>query len=299
MRVVIAGGTGFLGTHLCREAARRGFEVVSLSQSPPVPSRHVPGIEYKYLDLGSETPVLAGEPDLIINAAGYVSHPSDELGERTLSEQHLSVVRHLLQITPATGARFIHLGSGDEYDDPGLHIDETASAQGQGAYGRAKAMSSELARALSAQSGYGFTLLRLFLTYGPLQAENRLIPQLITGLLADQRVPLTAGTQIRDFLFVSDFVDAVFTCALEPKTIDQTLNVASGTPHSVAELAHFVHQLIGRGQLGLRDLPETRQQPLELVGDPGLLSALTDWEPRTDLHDGLSRTIDYFRQLLR
>lgn len=296
MRVVIAGGTGFLGSHLCRGAVERGFTVVSLSSAPPEDRRRVKGVDYRFVDLAAESPNLSFSPDLIINAAGYVAHPSDEQGELALTEQHRRVVRNLLRIRPASGSRFLHLGSGDEYDEPGSSIPESARAQGRGPYGRAKAEASRLVQSHSNEAGYNLTVLRLFLVYGPLQADNRLIPQLITGLLADRRVPLSTGTQTRDFLYVDDFVEAAYVSAFEPATIGRILNVGTGEATTVAELAALVRELVGLGEVGLGDLPSTRDQADVIVGNQHQITNLTGWTPKTSLREGISRTIESFRQ---
>jgi len=295
VRVVVAGGTGFLGTHLCRGAVERGFDVVSMSSAPPLAERRVDGVDYRFADLTSESPGTNFGPDLVINAAGYVAHPSSEQAERALIDQHREVVRNLLRIAPASGSRFIHLGSGDEYDEPGLLIPETAPARGRGPYGRAKAEASRLVQTLSLDAGYEFTVLRLFLVYGPLQAENRLVPQLVTGLLTNRRVPLGSGSQTRDFLYVDDFVEAVYLTALTRATSGQILNVASGDGTTVGEVATLVRELVGQGDVGLGDLPNTRDQADAIVGDRRQMEKLTGWSPRTSLRDGLSRTIDSFR----
>jgi len=295
VRVVVAGGTGFLGTHLCRGAVERGFDVVSVSSAPPVSKRRVEGVVYRFVDLTSESPGLNFGPDLVINAAGYVAHPSSEQGERELIDQHREVARNLLRIAPASGALFIHLGSGDEYDEPGLLTPETAPARGRGPYGRAKAEACRLVQTLSHDAGYEFTVLRLFLVYGPLQAKNRLVPQLVTGLLTNRRVPLSSGTQTRDFLYVDDFVEAVYLTARTRASSGRILNVGTGVGTTVGEVATLARELVGQGEVGLGDLPNTRDQADTIVGDRRQIEELTGWKPGTSLRDGLSRTVESFR----
>lgn len=295
MKVVVAGGTGFLGTHLCRGALDRGCQVTSLSTSGPSPSRELEGVKYVIVDLTSASPQLSLQPDLVFNAAGYVEHPSDEIHEATLLRKHLSIIENLLRIPPAPGARFIHLGSGDEYNEVVTHISEKTPAEGFGSYGRIKATSTRRVLTGATRAGYSPTVLRLFLTYGPLQAENRLIPQLIRGLGAGQRVALSSGLQIRDFLYVDDFVEAAYAAAQTPETSGRILNVSSGLPVAVADLADLVHQLMGTGELGIGDLSESRVQAKSLIGNSDLIRSLTGWKPKVALREGLSRTIQGFR----
>ena len=295
MKVIVAGGTGFLGTHLCRGALERGFEVTSLSTSDPSAHRELEGVEYETVDLTSASPNMKFKPDLIFNAAGYVHHPVDETQEAKLLKQHVSIVRNLLRIPPAQGARFIHLGSGDEYDEASSAVSERASAQGYGPYGRVKAASTKVALSEAPQAGFAISILRLFLIFGPLQAENRLVPQLIRGLSAGQRVALSSGSQIRDFLYIDDFVNAAFACALAPSTTGRVLNVSSDLPTTVSDLADLIHELIGIGEIGVGDLPDSRIQVKVLVGNSQLLRLLTDWKPKVGVREGLLRTIDSFR----
>lgn len=293
----MAGGTGFLGSHICRGARERGHRVWSISTHHPPPTREIEGVTYLFTDLAREVPSLPGDLDLVINAAGYVAHPVKGIDSQQLVDHHVSIARHLCEANQEARCRLIHLGSGDEYEDSGFSITENSPCGGRGAYGRAKAAATKLITTYAPRANFDFTVLRLFLVYGPLQAENRLIPQLVKTLLRGERVPMSRGDQVRDFLYVDDVVDAVFHSAQNESTRNRCLNVASGRPVVVSDLARLVQQLIGSGELGLGDLSDSREQSEVLVGNPELLARLTGWAPTFSLEDGLSRTIDWYRQI--
>ena len=143
MRVLIAGGTGFLGANLCAAALRRTDEIACISKSLPDLSLRIPGVHYIEEDLTVRVPAVPFSPDLVLNAAGYVAHPEGEADSNRLLADHVSVARNLMSVPGSTHARFLQIGSGDEYSVQKRCLDENTEARGWGSYGRAKAAASD------------------------------------------------------------------------------------------------------------------------------------------------------------
>ena len=157
-----------------------------------------------------------------------------------------------------------------------------------------------MASAISHSSGVGFRLLRLFKVYGAGEAPHRLLPALVSGLGRRERVAISAGTQVLDFVYIDDVVEAMLRSDVHcrEKGGIATWNVASGCAHSVREFAEQVAvamnvdaSLIGFGAIDMRKDDEPW-----LVGSPGLLRAELGWQPAVGLEDGVRAAVAALRR---
>jgi nucleoside-diphosphate-sugar epimerase len=136
---------------------------------------------------------------------------------------------------------------------------------------------------------------RLFFPYGPGEPQQRLIPSVIRGLLRDEAVDCTAGTQVRDFVFVEDVADALV--ALLESNAPGEFNVGSGRAASIRDVVAVIVAQLGRDHLvhfGTRDPPPG--DPPRVVANITKLQHATGWRPQTTIDVGVGRTIDYWRQ---
>ena len=152
-----------------------------------------------------------------------------------------------------------------------------------------------MASAIAGENGTGFRLLRLFKAYGAGEAPHRLLPALVKDLSRGARVALSAGTQVMDFVYIDDIVEALLRadthCRDEGGTA--TWNVATGRGRSVREFAESVARamradfsLLGFGAIGMRKDDEPW-----LVGSPDLLRAELGWQPSIGLDDGVREAV--------
>ena len=193
-------------------------------------------------------------------------------------------------------------GTFSEYRSPqseALLFEDSALEQGK-LYGSSKAAGGLVASAIANSSGVGFRLLRLFKVYGAGEAPHRLLPALVTGLSKRERVAISAGTQVLDFVYIDDVVEAMLRadahCRKQGGTA--TWNVATGRPHSVREFAEQVAvamnvdaTLIGFGAIAMRKDDEPW-----LVGSPDLLRAEPGWQPSIGLEDGVRAAVAALRR---
>ena len=160
-------------------------------------------------------------------------------------------------------------------------------------YGEAKAEMARRAAALAAARGFGHAHARLFFSYGAHEHPDRLAPTVIRALLAGERARLTPGEQVRDFLDVRDVGRAL--AHLVAGDAGGTVDVGSGEPVSVAEVARRIGALVGRPELiGLGDLPPRPGDPERLVADVRALAA-AGFAPRHRLDAGLADAIAWWR----
>ncbi len=164
-------------------------------------------------------------------------------------------------------------------------------------YGASKAAGGIVARALAESSGVRLRLLRFFKVYGAGEAAHRLLPSLVAGLSRGERVPLSDGTQVRDFIHVDDVVEACFNAdddmLLPSRDLTAAWNVCTGVGHSVETFAALVAQAMGvRVELlGFGELPMRADDEPYLVGDGERMFRELGWRPKRDLDAGIRAAV--------
>jgi UDP-glucose 4-epimerase len=293
-RVLVTGGTGFIGRHLIGYLTAQGHEVTALQRS----SEHLAGvvetITVTDLSPNTVTRALAGHRfDWLFHLAGYGVIPTD----RAIGPMfgiNVDVTRQLVQEAASWPARAVVVaGSGSEYDltDVDAPVTEDHRLEAFKLYGASKAAGTltalSVARHLELPLGVG----RIFGVFGPGEPAHRLLPSLVRGLRSGHRVPLSEGRQRRDFLFVQDVVTALDAIArlLETEPGQLVLNVATGQPVSVRRFAEMVALALDAplSLLGFGDLPMRPDDTRCFSGDPMLLTSRTGWIPRHELGEGI------------
>ncbi len=299
---LVSGGTGFVGRSLVRRLVADGARVTCLvrPESSGVEQLTASGVETVALD---ELERLGDAPaNVAFNLASYGVRPGDR-DPRTLDEGNVGVLARMIGVAARwPSARVVHIGSCSEYapiDEPAL-LSEEHPLEPRSAYGGAKAAAHVFGAALARELGVAMVTLRLFGTYGPGEADHRLIPHLASRLAKGEQAEMTAGTQARDFTYVDDVVEACIVAASSDQLESyQAYNVCTGTPVRVRELAQLVARLMGKPEslLGIGQREMRPGEPLWMVGDPARFGKSTGWTPRVGLEDGVRRSIE--RQLSR
>ena len=148
---------------------------------------------------------------------------------------------------------------------------------------------------LSISENLPFIIVRPFLVYGPHQDSNRLFPYVINNCISDSTFTLTSGLQLRDFLYIDDFVEAVLCLACTPKALGSVFNIGSGSPISVRDVVLLIQSIIGQGSPVFGTLPLRPTESPSLYADNSLITQLTQWKPMISLNDGLKYTINYYK----
>jgi nucleoside-diphosphate-sugar epimerase len=161
-------------------------------------------------------------------------------------------------------------------------------------YAMGKVASSHFLQMLHRTEGFPAVTLRIFLTYGPGQRLNRLIPQTIKACIEESTFPTSNGDQLRDFCYIDDGVDAIFTVLLSSKTHGYILNVGSGEPTSVKEVILRIKSIIGSGNPQFGGIPRRALESSSLFPDLDLIREITGWSPKVGLKEGLTRTVSSF-----
>jgi len=304
---VVAGGAGFLGSHLCDHLVERGDSVICLDDLSTGSRENVshllghPRFSLLVTDV-SEKVELADDDgvDAVCNLASpasppaYLARPFDTLSVGSEG------TRHLLELARAHGARFLMASTSEIYGDPEVHpqvesyrgnVDPTGP---RSVYDEAKRFAEALTMAMHRTHGVNVGIARVFNTYGPRLSpgDGRVVSNFIVQALRGK--PLTVygdGTQTRSFCYVDDEIRGLV--ALLDSSYVGPVNVGNPDERSMLDLAQFVLEMTGSSSdVTFEPLPT--DDPTRRCPDITLARRELGWEPRIGLREGIARTIDYF-----
>ncbi len=298
IRLLVVGGSGFIGRHIIRRAIALGWAVTSLSLRRCTDGgREVRCLHADLTDRVALADALRGiEFEYVVNCGGYIDHTAFFRGGRRALESHFEAVLNVVEALERRSLRaFVNIGSSDEYGTNPAPQVETQRESPIAPYSAAKVAATHFLQMLHRTEDFPATTLRLFLTYGPGQDARRLLPQVILGCLRNCSFPVSAGEQLRDFCHVEDVVSAVFAALGSQAARGEVINIASGRPVSIRTVIEMVRSLVGAGDPQFGGIAYRRGENMELYASIGKARQLLGWEPAIGLEAGLAGTIDAFR----
>ena len=309
MRVVVAGGAGFLGSHLCDALLDRGDQVVCLDNYVTGSADNVAHLadnaNFELIEQDICQPFsVDGDVDAVMNLASPAS-PKDyyELPIETLDVGSIGT-RNLLELALANDAKFFMASTSEVYGDPAVHP-QTEDYWGnvnpigkRSMYDEAKRFSEALCFAYHRKHGVKIRVVRIFNTYGPRMQpdDGRVVSNFITQALRGESLTIYGdGSQTRSFCFVADEVRG-FLALLDS---DETgpINIGNPGEFTMLELADLVNELTNN-EAGLVYEPLPADDPKQRKPDIGQASALLSWKPEVQLREGLEKTIPFFASAL-
>jgi nucleoside-diphosphate-sugar epimerase len=192
--------------------------------------------------------------------------------------------------------RFVNVGSGDVYGDAPVPFREDGPVNPVSPYAVSKYAAERFCRMFHQAYGWPIVCLRPFNVYGPWQSVDRIIPELIISALGDRDIPMTEGRQTREFMYVEEVAEVFVRTLVQPDINGEVINVSHGEEVPIRELALTVLGLMDTKATALFGALETRPNEIwRMFGDNAKARQLLDWAPRISLHEGLSRTIEWYR----
>ncbi len=314
MRVLITGGAGFLGSHLCDRFLAEGHTVIAMDNlitGTTANIEHLAGHpNFKFIKHDVTNYIyVEGSLDAILHFASPAS-PIDylELPIQTLKVGALGTHK-ALGLAKAKGARFLLASTSEAYGDPLVHP-QTEDYWGnvnpigpRGVYDEAKRFAEAMTMAYHRYHGVDTRIVRIFNTYGPRMrlGDGRVVPNFIAQALAGKSLTVYGdGSQTRSFCYVSDLVEGVYRLLLS----DEIKPVNIGNPHemTILEFAQKVVKVTDSASEVVLIQPEDeRIQDDPKVRRPDISKAkrILGWEPKISLEEGLRKTIPDFQQRLK
>ena len=297
-KILIVGGTGFIGYHLAKKSLKKGWQVTSISSRHPKKIRFLKKVKYIQSDITNKkllTKNIKGTFDYVVNLGGYVDHSN----KKKTFKSHYEGCQNLAQIfLKKKISSFIQIGSSLEYGTSKSPQKENIKCNlksVRSVYGKAKLLSSKYVINLFKKKNFPSTVIRFYLVYGPKQDINRFIPTIINGCLKNKKFPTSDGSQLRDFLYIDDAIRGIIMCLENKKSRGQILNIGSGKPKVIKRVIQMVKKVSKGGQ------PQYGMFKLRKFDIPKLYPNISKvkkkikWSPKFSFEKGIKITVRDFK----
>jgi dTDP-glucose 4,6-dehydratase len=308
-RILITGGAGFLGSHLCEKFIANGYHVIcmdNLITGSPENIAHLMGNErFRFIHHDvTEYMYVDGELDAILHFASPAS-PVDYLRYPIQTLKVGSLGTHkALGLAKAKNARFLLASTSEVYGDPLIHPQEetywgNVNPVGiRGVYDEAKRFAEAMTMAYHRYHGLETRIVRIFNTYGPRMRieDGRAIPAFMSQALRGEDLTVFGdGSQTRSVCYVDDLVDGIYRLLLSDES--NPVNIGNPDEISMLDLAKEILEISGSDStIAFKDLPQDDPK----VRQPDITRArvILNWEPHVQRREGLLKTLEYFKQAL-
>ena len=291
--ILIIGGTGFLGFHLCSFFKKKKWRVFSLSQRPPAKYRKVKKIKYLFGDISNIKRInFLSKLDInyIVNCGGYVDH----FNKVETYNTHVKGSKNLYKIFSKKNIKtFVQLGSALEYGSMSSPQTEDKEGKPKDSYGKCKLNATKFFKNLKLY--FPYVILRPYQVYGPKQDNNRIIPFIINSCLENKKFPCSDGNQLRDFLYVDDFVTAVYKTINNKNCYGKILNIGYGKPKKIKEVIKKINKKINSGYPEYGKILMRKHEQKKLFPSIKNASKYLNWYPKVNFEKGLNKTIKYYK----
>ena len=299
-RVLVTGGTGFLGRPLVEALVPiAGQIVVAARSSALVPS----GVRSSVTDLAREgastSLVQETRPDTVFHLAGRRPASAGEPASATLGLNTLAAVELMTVCADLGVSRLVLVGTADEYGDQAVPVSEDAPLRPITIYGASKAAASLHALALHRSHGLPVVIVRPFSVYGPGAPASMFLAEAVDCAVRGEPFRMTHGTQRRDFVFVDDVVRGVLAAASAERAVGRAFNLGSGESHRLRDVAERLWAISGtRALLLVGARPAPAGDLLETRADTTAATRILAWSASVSVDEGLARTLAAHRARL-
>ncbi|WP_340159494.1 UDP-glucuronic acid decarboxylase family protein [uncultured Hoeflea sp.] len=308
LTAIVAGGAGFLGSHLCDRLLSEGRHVICVDDLSTGSEENVAHLasESRFELLRHDILVpLRIKADEVYNLACPASPPKYQLDPIRTTQICVTGTNNLLELARHNNALFFQASTSEVYGDPEVHP-QPESYRGcvnptgiRACYDEGKRCAETLCFDYHRFHGLDVRVVRIFNTYGPRMAadDGRVVTNFINQALNGEDITIYGnGAQTRSFCYVDDLIDAFRLFASSELGFPGPLNTGNPEEYTMIELASLVIELTGSSsKLVYRDLPE--DDPRQRCPDITLAKEKFGWSPRIGVREGLTRTIEHFRSL--
>jgi UDP-glucuronate decarboxylase len=308
MRILVTGGAGFLGSHLCDRLIKQGHEVICLDNfftGDKQNTRHLLSHDHFELVRHDVIDPFKAEVDQIYNLACPASPVHYQHNPiKTIKTSVMGAI-NVLGLAKRTGARVLQASTSEVYGDPEVHP-QTETYRGnvnpigpRSCYDEGKRVAETLFFDYHRDNKVNIRVMRIFNTYGPRMhpQDGRVVSNFIVQALNNEPITVYGdGSQTRSFCYVDDLLEGMMRL-MNHDSLTGPVNIGNPEEFTILELAKKVIEKTGsKSEIIHKNLPI--DDPLQRKPDITLAKNKLDWEPKVNLDQGLDKTITYFRTLL-
>ncbi len=306
-RILITGAAGFLGSHLCDRFLKEGYDVVGMDN---LLTGNIKNIEHLFPV--KEFQFYHHDVTKFVHVPGHIDYilhfasPASPIDYLKMPIQTLKVgalgTHHLLGLAKAKNARILVASTSEVYGDPLVHPQKeeywgNVNPVGpRGVYDEAKRFMESITTAYHTFHNLETRIIRIFNTYGPRMRldDGRALPTFMSQALRGEDVTVYGdGSQTRSFCYVDDLVDGIYRLLLSDYS--KPVNIGNPSEITLLQFAEEVIKLTGsKSKIVYEPLPQ--DDPKQRQPDITKAKELLGWEPKVDRHEGLKRTLEYFKQ---
>ncbi len=309
-RVLVTGGAGFLGSHLCERLLNSGYEVLCVDNFFSSTRRNIthlldnPNMELMRHDV---TFPLYVEVDEIFNLACPASPIHYQFDPVQTTKTSVIGAINMLGLAKRVKAKILQASTSEVYGDPAIHP-QTEDYWGnvnpiglRSCYDEGKRCAETLFFDYRRQHKMPVKVVRIFNTYGPRMHPNdgRVVSNFIVQALRGREITIYGeGSQTRSFCYVDDLIEAIARMMATPPDVTGPINIGNPREFTIRELAELIIEMTGaKSRLRFEPLPS--DDPRQRQPDISMAKSVLKWEPKIPLREGLTKTIAYFETALR
>ncbi len=309
-RILITGGAGFIGSHLCQRLLAEGNDIICLDNfftGSKNNIRHLIGNDHFELVRHDITKEYFAEVDEIYNLACPASPPHYQYNAiKTIKTSILGMI-NMLGLAKRCKATILQASTSEVYGDPNVHPqreDYWGNVNPIGVrscYDEGKRCAETLMMDYHRQNGVDTRIIRIFNTYGPNMDQNdgRVVSNFIVQALKNEDITIYGdGSQTRSFCYVSDLVEGMVRMMNNPQGFIGPVNLGNPSERTILDFAKLIIELTNSNSKIIH-MPLPKDDPTQRKPDISLAKKELNWEPTVDIKDGLLKTIEYFEKKIR
>lgn len=310
--VLVTGGAGFIGSHLCDKLVKEGYKVICLDNLLTGSKKNIeqlmekPNFEFVQSDVTVNIEYPISDIDYIFHLASpaspidYQKHP-----EETLLANSVGTL-NILNLAKAKGAKTLVVSTSEVYGDPLEHPQKETyygnvnSFGPRACYDESKRFAEAVTYVFLHKYAIDVRIARIFNTYGPRMQKDdgRVVSNFINQALANGLITIDGdGTQTRSFCFVSDMVEGLFKAMFSEGTKGEIFNLGNPDEYSVKSLAEKIIKMMQSGSEIKYTGKFREDDPMRRQPDITKAKKILGWEPEVGLEEGLQKTIEYYKSL--
>jgi len=299
IKILIIGGTGFIGYHLAKKCIQIKWNVTSLSTRKAKKIRSLKKIKYIICDISKKRDLkkkLTENFDYAVNLGGHVDHSNTK---KTYLSHYIGL-KNLTEILSKKVLKlFLQIGSGGEYGNLTSPQNENKGNKPNSIYYKSKYLATKHLISLYKKDNFPATILRLYQVYGPRQDLNRLIPVVVSNCLKNKKFDCSDGKQFRDFVYIDDVVNGLIKSLKnrnKEKIKGEIINLGSGTSIQVKKLILMIRNKIKKGYPEFGKIKLRQDEMSKIFPSISKSKKLLNWFPKISLSNGLKLTINDYKK---